>query len=558
MRLGSGDAADGGTAPRTASLLPAAEATVGVQPPPIATGPKSLICGLHGRSALADDRVRGAISDTIVRDAENGPGPAHAAGHHRAWLRRYRIGLVATDLTAAAVAAFVAYLVRFTLINGGSDPALQARAYFVGALILPILWTGFVAANRAYEARFVGAGPAEFQRVFRAFLYLTVAVAMGSYATKAEIARGYILIALPTALALTLIGRYAARRALHRLRARGKAVRSVIMVGGVDGITSMSAVLRREVYAGMRVTGACIPIEQMEDRAVHATLDNAEIPLLGDIDSIREVAERTGADIIAVASSAEVGSEKLRWISWQLEGTPTHLVVAPGLIEVAGSRLHIQPVAGLPLLHVEQPQFTGARRLLKGAMDRAIAGAALIILSPLLLLVGATVRLSSKGPVLFRQVRVGRDGTTFTMYKFRSMAEDAEQRRIEIVDQDEGNGLLFKIRMDPRVTRVGRILRKYSIDEVPQLINVVNGTMSLVGPRPPLPEEVSQYGDDARRRLLVKPGVTGLWQISGRSDLSWDESMRLDLRYVENWSPTLDLMILWKTARAVVSGTGAY
>ena len=534
MRLGGGDAADGGITPQTASLLPAVEATVGVRLPRIPDDPNSLLRGLHGGPALADDGIRAAIPDEIAREARNGRRPAHDAARHRSWLPRYRIGLVATDLAAATLAASLAYLVGFTLING-SDPASEAPAYFVGALVLPILGIGSGAANRAYEARFVGAGPAEFQRVSRAFLCLTVAVAMGCYATKAEIARGFILIALQIALVMTLFGRYTARRALHRFRARGKAVRSVVVVGGVDGITSMSAVLRREVQVGMRVTGACMPVEQLEDRAVHATLGNADIPLLGDIDSIREVAERTRADIIAVASSTEVGSEKLRWISWQLEGTPTHLVVAPGRIEVAGSRLYIQPVAGLPLLHVEQAQFTGVRRLLKGAIDRTIAGAVLILQSPLLLAVGAIERFSSKGPALFRQVR-----------------------RIEIVDHDEGSGLLFKIRMDPRVTRVGRIVRKDSIDELPQLINVVNGTMSLVGPRPPLPEEVSHYGDDARRRLPVKPGVTGLWQFSGRGDLSRDESVLLDLRYVENWLPTPDFMILWKTARAVLSGTGAY
>jgi exopolysaccharide biosynthesis polyprenyl glycosylphosphotransferase len=257
--------------------------------------------------------------------------------------------------------------------------------------------------------------------------------------------------------------------------------------------------------------------------------------------------------------SGEISSEKLRWISWQLEGTDTDLIVSPGLIEVAGTRLHIQPVAGLPILHVEEPEFSGFRRLLKGAFDRFTAAFIIVLLSPMLAACALAVRFGSRGPALFRQTRVGRDGSTFTMIKFRSMRIDAERELGALADQNvNADGLLFKIKGDPRITRVGAILRKYSLDELPQLFNVVKGEMSLVGPRPPLPAEVASYGADVRRRLLVKPGMTGMWQISGRNDLAWDESIRLDLRYVENWSFALDLMILWKTIFAVVRGSGAY
>ncbi len=474
------------------------------------------------------------------------------------WARRYRLALIATDFVAAAIAALVAYVVRFTMINPNIFTDEQLHNYAVATVLLPPVWLIFVALNRAYEPRFVGVGPAEFQRVFRAFLYLTVFVSVVSYATKAEVARGFVLIAFPLALVLTLFGRYRWRRVLHRRRARGQALKSVVVVGGAASVVALETILRRDIYAGMRVVGACLPVEEVEDPASCQLLTDAGIALLGDVDSIRQVAGRAHVDTVAVTSSAALGAEKLRWISWQLEGTPTALVVAPGLIEVAGSRLHVQPVAGLPLLHVEQPQFTGYRRVLKSALDRTIAATALIVLAPLLLSVALAVRFTSRGPALFRQTRVGRNGTTFTIYKFRSMALNAEARRIEIVDKDEGHGLLFKVRADPRVTRLGRIMRKYSVDELPQLINVVTGSMSLVGPRPPLPGEVAQYERDVHRRLLVKPGLTGLWQINGRSDLTWDESVRLDLRYVENWSPALDLTILWKTAHAVLRGSGAY
>jgi exopolysaccharide biosynthesis polyprenyl glycosylphosphotransferase len=242
-----------------------------------------------------------------------------------------------------------------------------------------------------------------------------------------------------------------------------------------------------------------------------------------------------------------------------LEGTDTDLVVSPGLTAMSGRRLHIQPIAGIPLLHVSQPDFTGTRRVLKGGFDRVVAGVALLVLSPLLLSIALLVRLTSNGPALFRQTRVGKDGKQFTMLKFRSMYVGAERRVSELLKQnDAADGLLFKMRDDPRITRIGRTLRRVSLDELPQLINVLTGSMSLVGPRPPLPREVAQYGDDLRRRLLVRPGLTGLWQVSGRSDLSWEESVRLDLHYVENWSLATDLFIICKTFRAVIRSAGAY
>jgi exopolysaccharide biosynthesis polyprenyl glycosylphosphotransferase len=233
------------------------------------------------------------------------------------------------------------------------------------------------------------------------------------------------------------------------------------------------------------------------------------------------------------------------------------MILAPALTDVAGPRIHVQPVAGLPLLHVAQPEFSGPRRLVKNTFDAGVAAVAVVVLSPVLLAVAVAVKLTDRGPVLFRQIRVGRTGEEFNAYKFRSMVVDAERRLPELRGPNEGAGL-FKMRDDPRVTRIGRFLRRYSLDELPQLFNVLKGQMSLVGPRPPLPAEVAQYPNEMRRRLLVKPGITGLWQVSGRSDLSWDESVRFDLYYVENWSLTSDLIILWRTVRAVFRGTGAY
>jgi exopolysaccharide biosynthesis polyprenyl glycosylphosphotransferase len=263
------------------------------------------------------------------------------------------------------------------------------------------------------------------------------------------------------------------------------------------------------------------------------------------------------ADTIAVCGSASTEPGELRRLAWQLEGTGVDLVVAPQLTDIAGPRVHIRPVEGLPLLYVEEPTLSGLAWLVKNVMDRVVALAGLIVLAPVFLIVAVAIRLSDPGPVMFSQARVGREGKTFRVWKFRTMYADAEDRLAALVDQNESDGLLFKIRNDPRVFPVGRFLRATSMDELPQLINILLGEMSLVGPRP-LPAEDGDFLGDVRRRLLVRPGLTGLWQVSGRSDLSWDDAVRLDLYYVDNWSLVLDLHTLWRTVGVVLRRKGAY
>jgi exopolysaccharide biosynthesis polyprenyl glycosylphosphotransferase len=211
-----------------------------------------------------------------------------------------------------------------------------------------------------------------------------------------------------------------------------------------------------------------------------------------------------------------------------------------------------------PIFYLEPVSLTRAQVATKRAIDLLLTSCALVLAVPLLLVAALAIKLDDGGPILFRQRRVGRNGETFTIFKLRTMVLDAEQRLEALKDKNERKGPLFKLASDPRVTRAGRVLRACSVDELPQLFNVLAGSMSLVGPRPPLPGEVETYGMDAQRRLLVRPGVTGLWQVSGRSDLSWEESVRLDLRYVENWSLAVDAAILWKTLGAVLRGRGAY
>ncbi len=234
------------------------------------------------------------------------------------------------------------------------------------------------------------------------------------------------------------------------------------------------------------------------------------------------------------------------------------LLVSPTLTDVAGPRISMRPVGGPPLLHLDEPEPSGPRQLAKTVLDRAVACLSLVLLTPVLLLIGLAVRLTSPGPAVFRQIRIGKTGKRFVIYKFRSMYTVAQGRLAEFALLDDGNAVLLKLRHDPRVTPLGRWLRRFSLDELPQLLNVARGDMSLVGPRPLVPAEVSRYGPAVRCRLKVKPGITGLWQVSGRSDLSWEDRVRLDVFYVENWSLALDLSILARTIRAVIMSAGAY
>ncbi|MFL6127525.1 MAG: sugar transferase [Mycobacteriales bacterium] len=487
-----------------------------------------------------------SVIDRLPRFVDDGPSTGVA--RRRRWERRYAHVLMIDDAAVGAVAALAAYFARFA--DSGST---WVYAYAAASLAAPLLWVCAIALAGGYDAGILGLGSEEFQRIFRAFVGLTATVGFLSYALKADVARGYIVWALPLAMALSVSTHYAIRKQLHRSRSRGRHVYRVIAVGGEESVADLTVQLRQERHCGMQVIGACLSAGD------GARLVGLGVPLLGGLADVGTAVRNLGADTVAVAAGASVGPARLRRLAWQLEGTDTDLVVAPGLMEVAGPRLHIRPVTGLPLLHVEEPTFVGARRVAKAVVDRSLAGLACVLLLPLLVGVWLAVRLTSPGPAIFRQVRTGQGGREFTLLKFRSMYLDAEARRAQLAELNErAEGLLFKIRDDPRVTPVGRWLRRFSLDELPQLVNVLQGKMSLVGPRPPLPEEVALYQDDVRRRLLVKPGLTGLWQISGRSDLDWDESVRLDLRYVENWSFTLDLMILWKTVSTVLRGRGAY
>ncbi len=463
------------------------------------------------------------------------------------WQHRYARGVVLLDLFLAGVAGLAAPLMRF----GDGHGSGHAGRYLLGTVLFPVLWVVAAAASRGYEERFLGAGSEEYRRVFNAAVRYGAVVASVAFGFGLAIPRGYVVVSFPLATVLALTGRAAARRALRAARRRGRCSHRVLLVGTERSISELVRQVRRDVEAGFIVVGACL------DRSTGAEIDG--VPVLGSSRTIIESLRACRADTVAITAWSILSQTQMRQLAWQLEGSDVDVLVAPAITDIAGPRIHIRPVAGLPLLHVEQPEFTGGRRLLKGGFDRLVAASALLLLSPVLLAIALAVRLTSPGPAFFRQVRIGKGGAEFEMLKFRSMRADAEAQLAALQQANENaDGLLFKIRNDPRITPVGAWLRRFSVDELPQLVNIVRGEMSLVGPRPPLPAEVSQYADDVSRRLLVQPGLTGLWQVSGRSDLSWDESVRLDLDYVENWSPALDLLILWKTFAAVVARRGAY
>jgi exopolysaccharide biosynthesis polyprenyl glycosylphosphotransferase len=460
------------------------------------------------------------------------------------WEARYVRGLLFADLAVGLAAGGLAFGVRF-----GPRVTTYNRLYLVLSVLLPAVLIGALALNRAYERRFLFVGTDEYQRVIRAGLGLTAAVAIIAYAVEFPLARTYVVTALPTAMLAGVLTRFVIRKRLHRSRSRGECLRRVIVVGHELAVVHITRQLRRERYHGMEVVGACLP--PIHDGAVG-------LPVYGTFDDVADAVDAAGADTVIVLSCPELDGHALRRLAWRLEREDIDLIVASALVDVAGGRTTIRPVDGLPMLHVEHPRLAGGSRVVKELVDRVGATLLLLALAPALLALAVLIRADSAGPVLFRQVRVGRDGREFVILKFRTMYLDAEARRAELGHLNECDGALFKMRNDPRVTGVGRWLRRLSLDELPQLCNVVSGQMSLVGPRPPLPQEVAAYPDDALRRLAVKPGLTGLWQVSGRSDLPWEEAVRLDLRYVENWSLSLDMVILLRTLTAVARASGAY
>lgn len=424
------------------------------------------------------------------------------------------------------------------------------RAIQLGIPLIGLAWMILLQIFGSTNPRHLRAGATEYKRVVSASFSLAAMVGVGAYLLQTEFPRSVFLLAFTFGTAVLLLGRFLRRRAMVALHTRGIGVTPLLVAGDSGHVDAVAQVLRRETWLGYRVVGAVTSDRQQTTPA--------GLPILGQIDETVSLVDDLGVHGVIFAEGSFSTPADFRRTAWQLEAKDIQMIVVPAVSDVSAQRLEIRPVAGLPLMDVDRPQAIAATRWIKRTFD--IVGSSLLLLAaaPVMALVALAIKLEDGGPVMFRQTRVGRKGQTFECLKFRSMVPDAEARLAALAASNEGAGPLFKMTKDPRITRVGRFIRRFSLDELPQFFNTFRGDMSLVGPRPALPSEVAQYDYDARRRLDVRPGLTGLWQVSGRSNLSWDDTVRLDLYYVDNWSLVQDLMILAKTARAVVGSAGAY
>ncbi len=479
---------------------------------------------------------------------------AVAAPPRRGWEDRLLVSVIVADVLTVVAASIIAWALRTESAEHTLVIATVGVPYPVVSLVVVPVWLASLAIGGAYDRSLLGSSTDEYSKVATVAAALLTIVCAASFLGSIALSRGLIAIFFPSLIVVGVLGRFVVRKALHRRRGAGRDLRRVVVVGDRGAATHLNEHLSRACFAGYRVVGAYVP--GGADDALDG--DPTMPPVLGQPDQLVADLDSIDIDAIAVTGQGLFQSESLRSLAWRLHGTGIQLLMAPDLVDIAGPRIVSRPAGGLPMLLVEEPRTAGPAQLVKTVTERLIAMLALAFLSPIFVTAALLIKLTSRGPVLFRQERVGREGRLFEMLKFRSMVEGAHGQRDGLADQNEHDGPLFKIKDDPRVTPVGRYLRRFSIDELPQLWNVVRGDMALIGPRPPLPDEVALYGGDIARRLMVKPGITGLWQVSGRADISWTEAVRLDLYYVENWSLTMDLAIIAKTAKAVIAGSGAY
>ncbi len=473
------------------------------------------------------------------------------------WRGRYEKRIAAVDAFVVLWATAGALIARFGTLQSESVISRAGVPDLFIAVFLAASWWVMLSMWGTRDFRILGFGHEEYKRVVGSSVWFFGLIAIVSYTFQFDTARGYVGIALPAGVIGLLTGRFLVRQLLQVERQGGKSSSRVLIIGGQSSVEHLARSLTLHPMAGYMPVATYLP-GTSEGTTVASDL---KLPNLGhstDAPSITRAVQAFRPDAVALSGGVQLKPQTIRALGWALADLDVRMIMAPALTDVAGPRIHTQPVAGLPLIHVSTPNLAPRQRFVKRASDIIGASTLLAVLSPLLVVLAVMVRVDSPGHFLFRQERVGAHGARFQMLKFRSMIVGAETGLSELRSLNEGNCVLFKMQNDPRVTRFGRFIRRYSLDELPQLINVLNGSMSLVGPRPPLPSEVDTYEPHVHRRLLVRPGLTGLWQVSGRSLLSWEDSVRLDLYYVENWSLAGDLLILLRTIRAVFHRTGAF
>lgn len=515
----------------------------------------------YERPLLGNRRPAATLqAPTIVKPAAVEP-PVHSAavaptanatleGRHR-WERAYRWRLRVTDTAVVIGSTGLAAWIQIEAIAQVelTDAPWQYGRVFVATAAI---WLILLALFQTRSPRVIGQGT-EYRRVLHATGLAFGVAAIAFVIMQSQGIRTQLLIALPLGTVAILASRWVSRRWLQRQRVAGHFVSRALVVGNRYDVEYVIETLETEGLHAYQVAGVIL-----DGAGSSVTVDGRRYDSVGTMNDVAARAAALGADSVILASIPEGDRGYIKRLTWQLEGTAAELSLSSPLVDIAGPRMSLRPVEGLPLIQVEIPTFEGGRHLAKRAFDIAVSSIGVLVVALVYPFVALAIKLESRGPVFFVQPRVGRDGETFPMFKFRSMRVDAEDMLHVVSEMNEGSGPLFKMKRDPRVTRVGAFLRKFSIDELPQFLNVFLGHMSIVGPRPPLRRETHHYEDATYRRLYIRPGITGPWQISGRSHLSWEESVRLDLRYVENWSVVGDFLILIKTVGTVFKAEGAY
>ncbi|MFD1506969.1 sugar transferase [Georgenia yuyongxinii] len=465
--------------------------------------------------------------------------------------------LTATDYARTltlvdTVAVLGALLAGLATLSHGVLPYSASWLTSLTALVtLGAGWLIALTLTRSRHRALLGRGPTEYQRVFDASWTTVATAAIADYVLDLSLTKSTLGVMAGVGVSALLLGRFAARQWLHRQRAVGRVRIATLVVGREAQIRSLANRFRRANGRSPEVVGACVPADE-----AGGGLDQT-VPVLGDLSRVAEVAQETGVELVVVASSDVVTAEEFRRWGWELERSGVGLAVASELADPPSRRTLLTLHDGVPLIHVDAPRFNGLRHVVKAAFDWGAAALIVIAIAPVMLTIALLVKVTSPGNVFYTQERVGKDGRPFRMLKFRSMVDGADRCLDEVLG-DAGVRIYFKCRNDPRVTPLGRFLRRHSLDELPQLLNVLKGEMSLVGPRPQVEREVAQYDRYALRRLLVRPGCTGLWQVSGRSDVPAREALVMDVRYAENWSLVGDLLILARTVKVILTGEGAY
>lgn len=482
------------------------------------------------------------------------PRESSAAG--RLWAKKYRNFLRVSDSLIIAIAVFGAQALRFGSDGPPRQPdELDVTLSYTGlSVIVTLGWITMLALMGGRARRIAGTGIPEYKRIFKASFMFFGLLAITDLVLKIDIARGYLFLAFPGGVIALVASRYFARKWLCRRRREGKCLNRAVVVGDSRSTRHVVAQISHGPAAGFKVVGVVTDAE-IEDPLFK------DISMAEDhsVNAIVTMAVNNGADSLILTAGDKLSPTERRKLGWAAKDHDIDLIVAPALTDVAAPRIHTHPVSGMPLNHIEYPELTGVNYWMKRTFDILGSGIFILLLSPLFVVVALTIKITSPGPIFYKQIRIGQDGKPFAMFKFRSMIVNADAQLKALLEaQGTADKPLFKVADDPRITPIGRFIRRFSIDELPQLFNALLGTMSLVGPRPQVKGEVALYDDSAFRRLKVKPGLTGLWQVSGRSNLSWEDAIRLDLYYVENWSLTGDIKILLRTVRAVIGSDGAY